>query len=691
MFNSAIRMFSKRFSTFILLPVLGIGLCAQEITHDVAVTLKLIQVYVMDSRGMPVTDLKKEEFLIRDNNTPRKLTEFEQRFLTAGSPDKKTLPERSGTGSAESVLKSMNRKFFLFFDLANNSTKGFSKAREAALYFIDTQLDPSDEVGLISFSMIKDLTLHEYLTTDHGLIRSAVLALGKEGLVGRVENFESALYRELSGESAVEASQASKAIKNWAPEHLRPNVDTLSSSARYEALVKREEHKKVTRNLISGLTGLSKAFSYIPGNKNLVFFSSGIPYSLIFGDDRQRFPMDTVLRNEYEEMLQEMSNANTAVFCMNTEPLSSDINVPTYYKGEKTLQKMAQYSGGKFLGNVQNYGEALETVQAFTGSYYVLGYYVDEAWDGGYHQIKVDVTRPGCRVFAQKGYYNPKPFSRYSKLEKKLHLVDLALSERSIQLNPASIHVSALPCPIAGGPGILLLAEIPGTLIQDRIKGNVEILFLVFDDRENIRDVRRQELDISGLKGREGLDYSLLSLSPGRYRFRAVMRDMESGACAAGQVETQIPEPVQGTLQLLPPLLLKTGQSPLFIRGYVPETERDKFPLLDHFPFDPWTQSPVLDTIPQGTTELNLCFHVNLTNVTSPVPEFTAYFVNVETGRGREIPLSILSTKKNNDRATLLAGIELPLLPAGKYALILEAPDGAGGSRSQTSVFFTIE
>jgi VWFA-related protein len=671
---------------------LGTSLSAQEIKHDVSVTLKLIQVYVTDSRDKPVTDLNLDEFVITDNKEPYRITEFERYVLDPGQKEKKSfLSEKERAALSKFDSRTMNRKFFLFFDLVNNSTQGFRKAQEAAFHFIDTQLQPSDEVGVLSFSMIKGLTLHEYLSSNHEAIHSAVQDLGREGLVGRVENFEAELYRQLTGESPLDASQSSKSLKTWVPEHAMLDSNKNDRSKQYELFIRREEHKKVTNNLISKLSDLSKAMRYIPGNKHMLFFSSGIPYSLIFGDPRQIFPMDTLLRNQYEDMLQEMSNANTSVFCLNTEPLISDVNVPLNYKGGKTLRKMAQYTGGKFLGNVQNYAETLETVQAFTGSYYVLGYYVDESWDGRYHRIKVEVTRPGCRVFSQKGYFNPQPFSKYSNLEKKLHLIDLALSETSVMQSPVSLHMTAVPCPIAGGSGVLLMAEIPGEIIQERLKGKVEILFLVFDDRGNILDVRRQEMDISGLKGREGLDYSLLSLSPGRYRFRAVMRDLESGSCAVGQVVTEIPESGRAAIELLPPLLLKAGRSPLFIRGYIPETETGKFPLLDHFPFDPKLYSPVLDIIPQGTGELTACLHVFLRNPAGTALQLTADLIMPETGQRFSLPLNLISITNEGNLVTLLANIQLPQLPSGDYILTLEAHDKMSGGRSQTSVSCKID
>ena len=171
--------------------------------------------------------------------------------------------------------------------------------------------------------------------------------------------------------------------------------------------------------------------------------------------------------DRYEEMLKEFSNANTTVFSLNTESYIEEINVPSHMKGEDTLRKISKDTGGKFLGNVQNFGEILDTVQKFTGSYYVLGYYVGESYDGRYHNIKVEVSRPGCQVFAQRGYFNPKVYSKYSEIEKELHLIDLALSERPLLQNPIDIPMKALACPLDGETGVCLLAGIPG----DKDKG----------------------------------------------------------------------------------------------------------------------------------------------------------------------------------------------------------------------------
>jgi hypothetical protein len=98
------------------------------------------------------------------------------------------------------------RKFFLFLDFAFNNAKGIDKAKEAALHFLDKQLQPTDEVGLLSYSATRSLTLHEYLTTDHSAVRKIVKSFGIQEIVGRAEDFEARYWNLLKGQNPVDAS-----------------------------------------------------------------------------------------------------------------------------------------------------------------------------------------------------------------------------------------------------------------------------------------------------------------------------------------------------------------------------------------------------------------------------------------------------------------------------------------------------
>jgi hypothetical protein len=55
---------------------------AQELLqHEVIVTLKLVQVYVVDPEGNPARDLEKSDFVLYDNGKLQNITDFEKHFL----------------------------------------------------------------------------------------------------------------------------------------------------------------------------------------------------------------------------------------------------------------------------------------------------------------------------------------------------------------------------------------------------------------------------------------------------------------------------------------------------------------------------------------------------------------------------------------------------------------------------------
>ncbi len=678
---------------------------AQEIKQDVTVTVKLIQVYVTDKAGNPITDLRQEEFTILDNNKLQRITEFEKYILIPSASLKRPKPEQIEVEPLSSTEKVMNRKFFLFFDLVNNNTKGFMKSQQAALHFLDNQVHPSDEIGVLSFSVLKGLTLHEYFTKDLDAIRSVVKQLGKTGRVGRADNFEALIWRELEGQSALDASQASMPIKNSPPAQLGGRSQkggTIDASAslggvEFDHLWKRSQFKSITRILFEKLTALSKALRYIPGNKYILLFSSGTPYSLIHGiSSSASIPMqgtyglDRLLMDKYEEMLKELSNANTAIFSLNTESLITDFDVPSNMKGEDTLRKISQDTGGKFLGNVQNYADNLDTVQNFTGSYYVLGYYVGESYDGRYHNIKVRVSRPGCKVFAQRGYFNPKKFSSYSDMEKEIHLIDLALSGRPHMQTPFEIPMIAVPFPLEGEQGVCLLARIPWENIRKKIGKDAEIFFLVFDEKDNIVELKRKEVEQSALKGKEALYYSLLPLPHGAYKTSVVMRDMQTGESAVGRDKVEIPKIQEQGIQLLSPLLLAPGKTDLYVRGYVPKSIKANFPLLDYFPFDPEQYTLFFGKIPKNTQKIQAVLCCYMRNLTKPVLKFEATLIENSSGHESSIPVSILFGTKEGEEAKLLAEFSMPELMAGEYILQITAFGNASQVRSQTAVSFWV-
>ena len=457
------------------------------------------------------------------------LTEFEKYTLTLPSDEKK--PEepiiKPEYETEVAPQEKITRKFFLFFDFAYNNATGFEKSKDAALHFIDTQLHPTDEVGVLSYSSMESLVLHEYLTTDHQKVREVVEGLGAREILGRAVNVEQLYWQH--GESL----DADYGLKFKIPRLSELDRRVSKNQAINYSLVVRE---------------LGKALRYIPGNKHIILFSSGIASSLIYGHSPRVGTYgkgsfgDSAIKIRYESMMKELAASNAPVFTLDTEKLGSAVMRDDEATGQRSLKKLSEVTGGKYYNNLHAYEEIMDEIQTLTGSYYVLGYYIDEKWDGKYHKINVEVKKKGLKVHAQGGYYNPKPFKEYSKLEKQIHLVDLALTERPLFQDPVHFDLEALHCPEDERGNLSLISQVNVDKLQELAGNKVEIVSLVFDEKEDIVVFKRKEINCSKLSDHKFQHACYLSIPPSEYKCRVVIRNMETGRGAVGSALVKIPE-----------------------------------------------------------------------------------------------------------------------------------------------------
>jgi len=274
----------------------------QALQYEVTVTLKLVQVYVTDKNGNPVTDLKKSDFLVWDNGKPVKITDFERHIVSL--PSEKKLQEIK-LSAVPQIRPPMNRKFFLFFDFAFNDAAGILKARKAALHFIDTELNPSDEVGVVSYSARKGLTLHEYLTTDHQQIRKVIEGIGIKEALGRAQDIEH---------------------KYWEEKEDPWTAGRMAKVKGFEKTI----YKGQVLNFSKDIEDFAKALRYIPGSKHIILFSGGVASSVLYG--KRLTPIKTVvfseeiygsnsLRAMYEKMAKELAASISCLqqFCISSK------------------------------------------------------------------------------------------------------------------------------------------------------------------------------------------------------------------------------------------------------------------------------------------------------------------------------------------------------------------------------------
>jgi VWFA-related protein len=623
----------------------------ETLQYEVTVTLKLIQVYVTDKKGNPVTYLKKSDFELYDNGKLKKITDFEKHILSISKEKTKKIQ----SNVSPEIPTSLNRKFFLFFDLAFNDAGGILKAKKAALHFIDTQLHPTDEVGVISYHTNKGLTLHEYFTSDHQKSREVVQGVGVKEFLGRAQDIDFRYWED--------REELVKKIKH----------------------TNREIYKAQVLNFSKEIKDLARALRYVPGSKHIILFSGGVANFVLYGD--------VSLHTMYEKMSKELAASNSPVYAVNTAGLASAHFKDRDMMGDHSLNQLAKLSGGKYFDNIVNYEKIMEDIQNATSSYYVLGYYIDEKWDGKYNKVKVKVKRKGCIVYGQRGYFNPKPFTEYTEFEKQLHLMDLALSERPHFQEPLNFPLLALPYSVKEKSHLVVLTKIPTERIKEVLGRKVEIVTLFFDGQNNIVELKRDEVSASKLARDNVYFYSSSILSPGEYDCRVVIRNLETGKGAVASSSAIVPESPDSGIILYPPLLLIPEKNAFYLKGSASGKKAKKgkqISLLDIYPF-PYTQySPLVEGLNQGISKLLAVVRCSTSNIQQPEIRLSAHLIHLSSGKKTHLSLSVLNQSQEEDTQIFLLELQIDELQPGRYSLQLSAKEMTTQSRSHIMTTFLI-
>ena len=634
--------------------------------HDVTVARKLVQVYVTDKRGNPIADLQRDDFILYDNKDEKQITEFERHALSLPGTAVPSPAAEPVETTIEPPVPLLSRKFFMLFDLVFTQDKGFRIARNAALKFLESGLMPTDEVSVLLFTGGRSLEVRKLPTRDHNAVSDAVEALSIADLLDRVFNESETVGPQiLSGQ------------------------DSPFSLSRPSSSGGPSEIRILAGNFIWALKSFAQALRSQPGQKHVILYSKGIASATI--GRGQAGGTYSELSRGYAAMCKELAAAGVSVFPVNTA--DPDAFKMQFGTGETTLRETAASTGGRYLGFAVNTEKLMETLNNITGMYYVLGYPIDQTWDGKFHTVRIKVTRPDCEVHAQPGYFNPKPFAEYSKLEKEIHLVDLALSAKPLSQDPTRFAMQAIPIAYSPKGNLLFIAEIPRGL--GGIEGpKVEVSSLVFNALDEIVDSQRIQMDLKAGSSDQDHSYILTSLSvrPGTYKCRVILRDTETGKAAVAGVSAIVPESTADRLFLFPPLLASEGAAKLILSGNAENGGQAVDPqAAQAFLLDPKEYAPYLGNELAAGSSIGAVIRCSSPNEDISGLELSAYLDNQSSGKAQDVRLLILEKKSEKTIKAFLAKLDIPQTVPGSYNLVLTVKDARSGLSSRITRNFLVK
>jgi VWFA-related protein len=645
-----------------------------RLQHEVTVALKLVQVYVTDKKGSPIPDLRKDEFVLIDNKEEKTITEFENHMLALPGnerhPMAPSLAPLERAPAPQAPL--MSRTFFFLFDLVFADQGGFRLGRQAAIRYLEAGLKPDDQVAVFSFTGGRSLNVLHRPDSEHAEARRAIKAIG----LGSLRPIAPIRPTDIAGPTIITSANTGSSFA------------VRGSSAGNGQGVGRI----VAGNFIWALDSLAQALRYAPGKKVMVLYSNGLhPSYLSRGPFYQAGNTD--LGNAYQQLCRKLSAANVSVFSVNTEENTYLVSpVPESLKGVSSLREITAETGGRFLGDVYAVPDHLEKIDTITGAYYVLGYPIKENWDGRFHTVRVKVTRPDCEVYAQPGYFNPKPFAEYSKVEKEIHLVDLALSGKPLSQDPARFAMQAIPIAVSPKNNLLFIAEIPRG--HGDIEGpGIEVSSLVFDALDEIVDSQRVHMDLAAGRSDTNSRFLFASVSarPGTYKCRIVLRDVETGQAAVAGASAIVPESPADNLLLFPPLLASEGGANMMVSGNAENGGQAVVPqAAQAFLLNPKEYAPYLGNELAAGSSIGAVIRCFSPNADVSGLELAARLDDQTSGESIDVRLHILGKKSEKTIKAFLAKLDIPQTAPGSYNLVFSINDTRSGLSSRVARSFRV-
>lgn len=513
-------------------------------TMSVSAKLVVEAVNVKDKQGMSVSGLTAKDFTVTEDGVPQQISFCEYQKLPSApliapaKPENITVYNRLAvtqiaTEKPGDVRYKNRRLIALYFDLTAMPPDDKLRALEAAQKFIRTQMTSSDLVSIMRYGGSSVDVLQDF-TDDHNRLLSIIETL----IVG----------------------------ENQQSEDITDDADAADTGAAF-GQDSGEFNLFNTDRQLSALQTAAKMLGRLSEKKVLVYFASGMTLHGVDNQAQLHATIDDAIRSgvsfwpiDARGLVAQAplgdatqgSPGNTAMY----SGTAAQAVTTRMQQSQDTLYALAGDTGGKALLDYNDLTRGIVQAQQNITSYYILGYYTNNATlDGRFRHIKISVNPElAAKLDYRQGYYAGKVFAKFNDADKERQLEDalmlgdpvteltIAMELNYFQLNRAEYFVPV----VVKIPGKeLALAKKRGaehTLIdfllevKDELGGNMTV--------ENMRDNVNIKLsdETAAELAKRPIEYDTgFTLLPGKYSIKFLARDDETGRIGTFETPFVIP------------------------------------------------------------------------------------------------------------------------------------------------------
>ncbi len=508
----------------------------------VPVNVVIVKATVLDKEGNPVTDLTSNDFKLYDDGELQNIQTFALENSKSSTTEESELPDfekdPSVTGGDEELPRMIS---ILIDDLTMSSILEFPRLIDDIEEFIKKDMGPTDRIALLSASRNVQFPFSD----NKKLILKTLDAVPGKLNLGWI-------FRATDPKLT---DYAAWLISNTWTGNGSPEGEWM----RIAALRQNGETVFQTRNMLYTIRQHFRALRHFEGHKTFILFSDGFIAE-----------PGTAESYQLDELVELALRYGIEMNCVSIRHISADLaeifptgsgnsisNTPNGSVMDKMVQedrleKLASETGGQFYPGSNNLYKGLRDVYHQGSSYYVLTYPMPPREDdASYHKIRLEVTRPGLKLYYRKGYYSPKEESIFEN-RKKEDLIAALNGPGDMDEIPMRLSYNySIEDTYTYTASFMTNVDIRGLQFlreDDRYKNNISLYLVVFDEKDRyisgleksidfrLRENNYDVLQKQGLKSRVEF-----KLPVGRYKIKAVVREGNQGKMGSINRAMEIP------------------------------------------------------------------------------------------------------------------------------------------------------